>query len=379
MYIYIFIYLLLLLTVILERNKFNSLNYFVYYFILPTFICFGYMTGSDWRNYELAYDDIQNFIAGTQKEKGYYYLGQIFKCIGFSFWEFVILLKLIGYYIVLYNYQKYTNKTFESIIILFVFFMLYLWIDHPARNFCSCIIYITGVKYIYDRKMIPYVLTCFIASLFHMTAIFLIPIYFLYRFYSTKILFVLTVAASTFVIIQSISGSLIAKFLEINDYLALRMSSYMGTEYMERVSLSTSLSTMFHGIIVIFMLSNRKIIESRYSYGYFVLLLSIIFFITSVVGISFGILFRFKYYFILFYCIAISYLYEATYNSIKRFIINILILIVPMGAMIMQITKTSKYIPYSNYLEYSFREKPSYLYRSNYNMVNSPYKTKDKK
>lgn len=366
--------MLLLFTVILKSHWFYGFNNIVYYFILPMFICFGYMTGSDWRNYELAYDDLQDVITNTQKEKGYFFLAQIFKWIGFNFWQFAILLKLIGYYIVLHFYQKYTNKNFVSIIILFVFFIIYLWIDHPARNFCAYIVYITGVKYIYDRKMMPYVLLCFLASLFHTTAIFLIPVYFLYRHYSTKTLFILTVAAISFIIIQSIFGSLFAKLLDINDYLALRMSSYMNTESMEHVSFSTSLSTIFHGIIVIFMLSNRKVIESKYNYGYFVLFLSIIFFVTSVIGMSFSILFRFKYYFELFYCISISYLYETTYNHIKTFVINILIFIVPMGAMIMQITKTPKYIPYSNYLEYSFKEKPSYIYRSNYNMINSPYK-----
>ena len=75
------------------------------------------------------------------------------------------------------------------------------------------------------------------------------------------------------------------------------------------------------------------------------------------------------------FCICIGYLpffYVKWYNKL----ISIsLIFIVSFFVMKSTITGSYKYIPYSNYL---FEFERNFQERSNYNMINSPYKNNDK-
>ena len=41
--------------------------------------------------------------------------------------------------------------------------------------------------------------------------------------------------------------------------------------------------------------------------------------------------------------------------------------------MIKCIQSSAVYVPYSNYLEYTFKEHPNFSYREDYNPNNSPY------
>lgn len=62
-------------------------------------------------------------------------------------------------------------------------------------------------------------------------------------------------------------------------------------------------------------------------------------------------------------------------NEMKLLIYS-LFFIISVGTIYSTITGSYKYLPYSNYLEYIFVNKPDYNYRANYNFVKSPYKDK---
>lgn len=110
-FIYIFIFSLLFIPQIFDQGKFRNRNLIIYFFILPLFICGGYMVGSDWRAYEIIYNETNSIedVFLFYKELGYILLGYLFKIIGFSFWQYAILIKFIGYYIFLYFYRKYAR------------------------------------------------------------------------------------------------------------------------------------------------------------------------------------------------------------------------------------------------------------------------------
>ena len=64
----------------------------------------------------------------------------------------------------------------------------------------------------------------------------------------------------------------------------------------------------------------------------------------------------------------------------KVAIIAVSLFVVFLGnAMLNNITKDYRFVPYSSYIQYFGREKPSYYERSIYNHVHSPYKDKDDK
>ena len=87
-----------------SKNQPTNINKFIkriYLFVTAVILCGGYMTGSDWRAYELLYNNasIQNIDTYFQ-EKGFYLLMIVFKNIGFSFFPFMIFLKFIVFHFV---------------------------------------------------------------------------------------------------------------------------------------------------------------------------------------------------------------------------------------------------------------------------------------
>lgn len=370
---YIAVFLLLLLPLILDEGKFKQRNNFIYYLIVPLFLCFGYMTGSDWRGYELNFDyDNLTDIIFYSKEKGYGLLGYLFKIIGLSFWHYSITIKLVGYYIFLSFYRKYSECNVFGLVFFFVNTALFLWIDHPARNFCAIIIYLFSFKYIYEKKFVKYLLICLLASFFHLTALFLIPIYFFYRYYSNKSLIVFIVLSILLLFIQQILFGFIEDYLMRIEFIANRLDSYIYSEkgYMKIASSFMGLS--LNTIIIIIMLKNRNKIETKFKYGYFMIFTSIVFFFFLIIGLAFPILFRLNLFFAIPYTIMLSLMFVSS-TKLYKIILILFCIVSPFYILIRDITSDYRYIPYTNYLEYIFKDKPYYYYRNTYNFLNSPY------
>lgn len=163
----------------------------------------------------------------------------------------------------------------------------------------------------------------------------------------------------------------------INDYLLQyhfldnRLSPYIADE--KSMTLSSSLlGLFFHIMLLTLLLINRERIEKKFKYGYFIIYLSFVFFVFLVIGVIFPIFFRFNLFFIIPYSIAISYMVAVLDNRLKHiyiYFLGVLLLII----LDRNIKSSYKYVPYSNYIEYLFKDKPPYYYRSQYNINNSPY------
>ena len=107
MNIYVFIYLLILaFAIFLKLGRTRSFNILLFFF-LGGFLCLGYMTGSDWRQYEVRYESL------TQEgipviEFGWYFYQYVFKFIGIKFWHFFIFTKIICFAISINFLRKYS-------------------------------------------------------------------------------------------------------------------------------------------------------------------------------------------------------------------------------------------------------------------------------
>ena len=68
------------------------------------FLCFGYMTGSDWRVYEEWYYslDFNRLFYDYYAEPGYYLYMMLFRLLNVGFWPYFILTKTI-IFIVIYR------------------------------------------------------------------------------------------------------------------------------------------------------------------------------------------------------------------------------------------------------------------------------------
>lgn len=259
-----------------------------------------------------------------------------------------------------------------GLVFFFVNTALFLWIDHPARNFCAIIIYLFSFKYVYEKKFIKYLFICLLASFFHLTALFLIPVYFAYRYYSNKALTVFIIVSLSLLLIQQTLFGFIEEYVLGIEFIGNRLSNYMYSDvgYMEIAGSFWGLS--IHTVIMVLMLLNRSKIEDKFRDGYFIIFMSVVFFFFLVIGLAFPIFFRLNLFFTIPYAIMISLLFLSS-PKLHKIAISFLCIILPFVILIRDITSTYRYIPYTNYIEYVFENKPNYYYRSEYNYRNSPY------
>ena len=189
MFIYFFLLILSLLTHYIPKAQKTTAELFIV-LILGIFFCSGYMTGSDWRNYEICYEDATwnaLFNPSRYLEPGYYFYMLLAKSIGLSFWPFFIITKFILYIINVRYIYKYTKEYFPLALSFFLFvFGLYLFIDNPMRNFIANTIYLYAFPLIFKRKFLSYCGLVLLATSFHYSSVILLVFYGMSHKISTK-------------------------------------------------------------------------------------------------------------------------------------------------------------------------------------------------
>lgn len=154
------------------RNLLISFSFFVVFFVAAI----RYNVGSDYPGYAEYYYLFQN-DGGHFVEPGYRLINILFSELGLGFKYFVGFISFITYFIF---YKSYPNK--KSYIFHFVFMCtLYLY---SLSNIRSSIVYglmfIAIIKYMNDKKLLPYLLFTAVSSLFHISSLIylIVPIAF---------------------------------------------------------------------------------------------------------------------------------------------------------------------------------------------------------
>lgn len=379
MVVYFIVFLLLLLADLFHLK--SKLSWYSLFIIVGVFLCMGYMTGSDWRGYEIKYNELSiNNIWEGYTEYGYVLYMYIFKFLGFGFWHFFIITKWILLFVIFKFLEKYNPKRkYLSYAIFFAFFGLFYFIDNPMRNLIGAVIYIFSYRYILEKNFQKYTLICIFASLFHLSFLLFIPIYFLLnRNVKTKTYVFAFVFLNIVLLLLSDQIINAVKFLEIFNYeysgrLNQQISGYILSEEIKDKPFTFGMLSRY--IIFVLLLVFRKHIESHSKYGKIIFNASIFLIFISRLNLVWPITIRFSIPFSIFYSISFSIIIMNLKNEMKLLIYSFFF-IISVGTIYSTITGSYKYLPYSNYLEYIFVNKPDYNYRANYNFVKSPYKDK---
>lgn len=360
MFIYIFISLILTgLAIINPKSKMIKK---IVYLLLGIFLCTSYFNGSDWRHYEVMYklatfEDSSNFYA----EKGFYIYMCIFKILGFSFFEFFIITKFIIYYI----FYKFLIKSSNFYLVLNIFYChmaLFLFIDCPFRNLIAIGIVLLGIEKLKLEKKKSFFLYIILASLFHTSAIFFIVLFFIYRInkLSNKKVMLLLILSYILLLNQNILILIVKKL----PFFEQRLQVYFNTKYFVRnVFTAGSIEKiLLVSMIVLFRDQSKRKWRDYYP-------LIVLYFVLYRIATSFPILTRFVYYIQVFYIMGIGLIIEDL-NKNKIFKNTIILLFFIYNVTILMGLKNRyEYIPYTSYLNYIGKEKPSYKYRSKYNFI----------
>lgn len=330
------------------------------------------MVGSDWRGYELDYYSVSlhEIFDGLRGEPAYYVLGLVFRTLGLGYWEYAILVKLLGYYIFLYVFRQTSNNNVWGLIYWLPNFALFLWIDHPARNFAAIIVFSLALYKIKEIGFLKYLLLCVLGATFHVTCLALIPLYFIRNLRPRKYLILFLCVVLFFLTTRFLSPYLESFLTPLNLYN--RLESYVTDDSANAASIGRLML-----ILSILALGSFNIerMRKRYANADFVLLMAYAYaFYFSMTNIH-EMFFRLQYYMIVPFCVLIGYV-SCSLSKILRIGFKVVIISFSLFFLVNLTTRSYAYIPYSSYLEYIFKDKPSYNERDNYNYKYSPYRYK---
>ena len=198
-----------------QRSKQNSKKTFLFLcaLLLIFFSAFRGNFTSDYDNYIDLYNNYENVglldilsrKAFSYPEKGYlvfqFFTKSLTNNVLFIFVFSSIFIVLVS----LFVFGKYTSCSLVSVL-LFVEMGGYYTSFNTSRQIIAVCIALLSIKYLLERKPIKYLLVIFIASLFHTSALVMVPFYFILNInFGKKGLIVMSVVTlSLFILLPSI-------------------------------------------------------------------------------------------------------------------------------------------------------------------------------
>ena len=345
--------------------------------IIGIFLCFGYMTGSDWRAYEVIYYDLDiKEPLRAQVEYGYQFYMFLFRLFSVDFWTFFITTKVILYAINIRFLMLYNKDKFYFTLAFFIsFFGLSLFIDNPMRNLIAVSIFLFSIKYLIQRRFIKYILIILFASLFHISTILIFPLYWLVKLsLGKKKLIAVYILFNILLWVFDAQLRSLFNFETGITFIDSKISFYFGDNatgsiYTENRIFSLGLMVRF--LLFFVLVYSEKQIKDRFGIVFFNLVILSFFFHRLGIGIPlFG---RFLFFVSIPFAIVMIDLINS-FEMKSRPFYAIFVALITFYTTYTTITLDYKYIPYTNYLTYIMKkEKPSYYERSMYNFRNSPY------
>ena len=367
MYIY---FIPLLFLFLLSKYKISKRNVIFTTLVIMFFLCFGYMTGSDWRSYETDY--YSGFI-NRLVEPGYMLLSNLFSSIKINFWIFHIFFKCLSYISISFLIIKLVDglNPFYPFALWYASFGLYMFIDCPFRNLIACGIGAYSFILLSKNKIIAYYLSCILAMTFHLSSIILLFVPFLdFNKFRTKTLVLIYISlliilgfGGTDLLLKIINSSLPPVIANRIDY------------YSESSGSVFSIGLVLRLICLYLITRYRNAIVNNHYYGKLVFSTTYLYLLSSLVYYVFPMLFRSALFLGPFYVVAIFWgirEFKKKYRKILYSLITCAFILIVYTTV-----KSVYFVPYTNIIPYVIKgETYNYDYRDNYNFINSPYKKK---
>lgn len=215
----------------------------------------SYVIGTDSKVYTKRFIsslDIQYFEFNENKEIGYQLLEYtLLKVTHNYFWLFFITGLIVVYCYL--RIIKIYSVTYWLSIFLFLTTGVYTFFFNGLRQGLAMAIFSLATPYLLEKKFFYYLLICFLASLFHTTALFMIPFYFLVNL-RFKLIYKI---AFTFI------GSLFVSSFLIS-YISTTNEKYEGYAVVsEKAGGLLTLSFYFSLVILIYIISRAYNIKDE--------------------------------------------------------------------------------------------------------------------
>ena len=187
--LYLLVFTIVALFLVLDKNKYRikfSMLVIIALSILIFISTFRYSVGTDYFNYKRAMDSQQNInLLNYIQENGIIEIGNYFtNKLGNLFNEYNVVLAIramltvITIYIAIWSHKEKLSISIAMFLFMCIYFPMSL---NLSTQFIAICIVAISYKYIFEKNIMKFILTIFIASLFHTTALLVFPIYFLWN------------------------------------------------------------------------------------------------------------------------------------------------------------------------------------------------------
>ncbi len=293
------------LSIILALALFSGLRYFV---------------GFDFSSYMDQLTQISNGV-DVRFEPVYYWMVHLANYFNLTIQSVFLALA----FITVIGFERFIDEWSESYafsIFLFISIsVFYLNSLNVMRQFASVAFFAYSLKFINEKKLLKYILTIGVACLFHKSAIFLFPLYFvLGRNYKTLHLFICGIFAFQFLWVLQFIISKTKYYIYLNDDQTLKFMNY-----------HLLLAYLFVVLLVACAAHVSKIKSKNYHIFINMCHISIFLIVCSLVSSLPSLIFvRFNLYFIISLLILIPAIVSNVENVYIRFILMAFIVFISL-------------------------------------------------
>ncbi len=346
----------------LDARKYRRLR-LLYIFCLYIFLCFGYMTGSDWRSYEPLYESNDYYQYTTEPAFGYLMTGLHF--IIKDFWLALGLLKCFYLWTVIRLLKELTPKWMTALAVMIPITLMFMLINNPLRFMLAAAFINLAIIAVYHRKFLPAIVFSVISVLFHnitiVCALYLLllkkDLFSKFKSWTLVIIYLVLIFGSTLLnaFITSRLGSLsLLALLGVKDYFDYDMSL---------ANSSFSIGTILNLILFLIIIYGRDSFIKKIPQGNFFFSLTVLycylFCILHFVPTGFRMVIPLSVY----YCVCLAFFIHD--KKVWRWFLTLYFLV----TMSKNIYEMYVYIPYSNSIPHIImQDHKSYNERFGYNI-----------
>lgn len=225
MYIYILVLIVFSLLIILKKYIDNDIVNIMCFIVISFFLGFRKKGGLDFEAYRKYYETLDLKQFSGRFEKGYYYLNYIFRRLDLDYKTYILVLSVILMYFFVKILKKYNLNT---PFMLYVYVSTYFIWDYfiTIRQSIAATIYLFSLKYLEEKNFFKYTLIVLLASLFHKSAIILVPVYLVTKINIKKVnlkymVVVLLIIDISFIFFKNFSIYILKtlNFRTVNEYI----------------------------------------------------------------------------------------------------------------------------------------------------------------
>lgn len=345
LFLFLLAYILLTSVLVYRTNIINCYRYkskdnFFIFFTMGLLLLLNCLrsvgTGNDTYSYKALFDYYSNqyFVDYSQAaliwmdsyiDIGFRVLNKIFTYFCNNYQIFISIIACFIYFSTIKFIKKYSDNVVISVVLFFLaFFHAYI---NVLRQAIAISIVLLGFELLYEKKILKFILFVLLATTFHKTAII-------------TLIFIPIVHMKKFSINKGILAILGCIILTYGGFVQLLISTvgYSGSYISEENGISVYASILLSVLIFFVMVflkgknnfdSLDEICNGDNLQSSFYIRIPIVHICISIMSLALPILYRFEYYFTIFYIVGLPYyiMNSKTYLSNKKILTFFLIIV----------------------------------------------------